>query len=131
MTQTAPRRPSGIRGDLWAARIAVHECGRQITATRQIRIQLMLFTIFAVAGAFRGWSGPHWAIFIICIGLGIHAEISNTAQEMLANLIAETEDDGTQLHDARIGKAKDVAAASVAPFFFVSLSVAIILLIFP
>ena len=129
--QAAPQRPSGIAGDLWAAKIALRECGRQVCATRQIRVQLALFLLFAAAGALRGWSGPDWAIFVICVGLGIHAEINNTAQEMLADLLAETSEDGTQVYDARIGKAKDVAAASVTPMFFVALTVAIILLIRP
>ena len=131
MSDTVPRRPRGLRGDIWASRIALGEFGRQLVNTRQIRIQLVLVAPVVIAGYFRGFSAQDWGIMAIVVIFSIYAEINNSTHERMADLLADMAGKGADAHDPRIAEIKDTAAASVAPTFFLSLLVSIVLLVSP
>jgi diacylglycerol kinase len=77
-----------------------------VKSERNLRIELIIAFIVIVAGVVFGLGLVEWILVCGSIFLVVVCELFNTAIEVLCDII-------NGKHDARIGIAKDVAAASV------------------
>ncbi len=92
-----------------------------VKTERNIRVMLAVGACALVAGFALNLSIDSWCIILLCCGLVLFAELSNTAMEAIVDLASP------ELHPLA-KRAKDIAAASV---FMLSIMAAIVgLLVF-